>query len=114
MNAINVIKPYRWEGMWVFDDESVGLVKEPFVSGADVMIDVMVEEIADAQTGFRLIFSAKPFPGFSHEFVWKREEFDGNWYYSEQLDTEGWLCPALFKYFDSAPDKIFVKPEAMT
>ena len=40
MNSIFVIKPYRWEGMWVFDDPYVGLVKESFVSGAVTMIDV--------------------------------------------------------------------------
>ncbi len=26
-NSIFVIKPYKWEGMWVFDDPNVGLVK---------------------------------------------------------------------------------------
>ena len=39
-NSIFVIKPYKWEGLWVFDDPAVGLVKEPFVGGADTMIDV--------------------------------------------------------------------------
>jgi len=41
VNAINFIVPYRYEGMWVFDDARVGLDKEPFVSGADDMIDVL-------------------------------------------------------------------------
>jgi len=27
-NAIFVIKPYKWNGMWVFDDERIGLDKE--------------------------------------------------------------------------------------
>jgi hypothetical protein len=31
-NAIFVIKPYKWNGMWVFDDERVGLDKEPFMT----------------------------------------------------------------------------------
>ena len=35
MNAIRAIHPYRHEGLWVFDDEAVGLRQEPFVSGAD-------------------------------------------------------------------------------
>ncbi len=63
-NAIFVIKPYRWEGMWVFDDERVGLVKEPFVGGADTLIDMAVEEkgIEDADRGFLMVFSAGPFP----------------------------------------------------
>ena len=29
-NSIMVFKPYKWEGMWVFDDETTGLVREPF------------------------------------------------------------------------------------
>ena len=59
-NAIFVIKPYKWNGMWVFDDERVGLVKEPFVAGADTMIDTAVElkGISDADDGFLMIFSA--------------------------------------------------------
>ena len=64
MNAINLIVPYRYEGMWVFDDTRVGLDKEPFVSGADTMIDVLVADIPNAQKGFRLLFSATPFPGY--------------------------------------------------
>jgi hypothetical protein len=32
-NSINVIFPYRHEDIWMFDDESIGLVREPFVSG---------------------------------------------------------------------------------
>ena len=68
MNAISVIKPYRWEGMWVFDDPRVELDKEPFVSGADVIIDAMVANIPGAADGFRLIFSGTPFPGAQHEF----------------------------------------------
>jgi hypothetical protein len=63
MNAISVIAPYKYEGMWVFDDDRVGLVKEPFVSGIDTMIDRMVADIPHAANGFLLLFSATPFPG---------------------------------------------------
>ncbi len=112
MNAINVIIPYRWEGMWVFDDVKVDLDKEPFVEGADDIIDLMVADLADAAEGFRLIFSATRFPSAQFEFDWRREEDGGNWYYIEALGREGWLCPALFKYFEQAPQHIYVKVEA--
>jgi hypothetical protein len=49
MNAINLILPFRYEDMWVFDDARVGLDKEPFVSGADKMIDVLVSDIPNAE-----------------------------------------------------------------
>jgi hypothetical protein len=42
---------------------------------------------------------------------WKREEYGGNWYFSSEFKMEGWLCPALFKYFDNAPKEIYVKAE---
>ncbi len=107
MNALIAIYPYKFEGLWVFDDEKVGLVQEPFISGADTIIDRMTADIPDAEQGFRLLFSAGPFPGHMAEFEWRREESGGNWYYSSDLNMEGWLCPALFKYFESAPQKLY-------
>jgi hypothetical protein len=63
-NSIFVIRPYRWNGMWVFDDARVGLDKEPFVAGADTMIDnaVALKGIQHAEQGFLMVFSASPFP----------------------------------------------------
>ncbi len=114
MNAIGVIAPYQYEGMWVFDDPAVGLSREPFVSGIDMMIDRLVAEIPNAQKGFRLVFSAAPFPGYTVKLVWRREEYGGNWYYAPELDTEGWLCPALLRYFDKAPVELYGRAEAKT
>ncbi|HEX2475791.1 MAG TPA: DUF6717 family protein [Lacipirellulaceae bacterium] len=113
MNSLIVIHPYKAHGDWVFDDPNVGLVQEPFVSGADVILDRMVEGIPNAAAGVSIIFSASPFPGSQHEFQWRREDSGGNWYYSSQFDLEGWLCPALFKYFERAPNKLYaqVKPK---
>ena len=111
MNAINVIHPYKHAGRWVFDDEAVGLLREPFVSGADDVIEAMVSSIPDAASGFALIFSAAPFPGHQAVFEWRREEAGGNWYYGPDLRREGWLCPALFKYFEQAPPRIYAKFE---
>src|SRR6266496_3392882 len=103
MNAINVIAPYKHLGMWVFDDPRVGLVQEPFVSGADTMIDRVVAEIPNAESGFVMLFSSSPFPGSQIRLEWHRADSGGNWYYSPQLDLEGWLCPALLRYFEQAP-----------
>jgi len=74
----------------------------------------MVADIPDASSGFTLIFSATPFPGYQAEFERRREEMGGTWYYSAALDMESWLCPALFRYFDAAPEKIYAqfKPKA--
>jgi hypothetical protein len=111
MNSLSFLTPYKYEGLWVFDDESVGLTREPFVLGIDTMLDRLTAEIPHAENGFTLIFSTGPFPGYSAELLWKREEYEGNWYYCPQFQIEGWLCPALFKYFDEAPQKLFAKAE---
>ena len=58
-------------------------------------------------SGFRLLFSGSPFPGYEHELAWVSEEYGGNWYRWRDGNMEGWLCPALFKYFDAAPERIF-------
>ena len=111
MNTLSAIYPYKYQGLWVFDDEKVGLVQEPFVSGADAIIEHWASQIPDAEKGFRLVFSANPFPGFTAQLDWRREEFGGNWYYSRDLTKEGWLCPALLKYFEVAPKSIYARFE---
>ena len=114
-NAINVIKPYKWNGMWVFDDERVDLDKEPFVAGADTMIDKAIEMkgIKNADNGFLLVFSEFPFPDADFEIIWDREESAGN-VYKWRLDDdgeemEGWLCPALNLYYPEAPKKLYLQ-----
>ena len=111
MNALLVIAPYKYQGMWVFDDPAVGLSREPFIAGIDTLIDKAVADIPDAEKGFRAIFSASPFPGANLKLDWRRAESGGNWYYSDQFKMEGWLCPALLKYFPTAPREIYVKIE---
>lgn len=110
-NAMMVIFPYRYESTWVFDDDRVGLLREPFVSGIPEMLDILVKDIPNADRGFKLLFSANPFPGYQAELVWLREEYGGNWYRWESHHKEGWLCPALFKYFTATPPKIYCQAE---
>lgn len=114
-NQIMIIAPYWIEelGAWVFDDPEVGLRQEPFVSGVPEMIDYMVRDIPNARRGFCLLFSAEPFPGWQKRLTRKREEYGGHWYASDDPPMEGWLCPAIFHYFASAPPELYVKAEAI-
>jgi len=75
------------------------------------MIDKLVKDIPNSESGFRLIFSANPFPNYAVELEWLRSEHGGNWYHSKKFEMDGWLCPALFKYFDTAPLKLFGRAE---
>ena len=112
-NALRVIVPYWYEGSWVFDDSAVDLEREPFVLGIPEMIDHLVTDIPDARQGFRLIFSSEAFPGAEIVLIRGREDSGGTWYRLEGTESEGWLCPALFKYFDEAPHRIHAHVEAI-
>ena len=108
-NSIFVIKPYKWQGQWVFDDANVGLVKEPFVAGADTMIDVATVHISNADKGFLAVFSASYFPSAQIVLEWVREDGGGNVYRWSEKAMEGWLCPALLKYFEHPPEKLYIE-----
>jgi hypothetical protein len=77
VSAIRAIHPFRHEGLWVFDDETVELRQEPFVSGADGILDWLAAGIPGAATGFTLLSNAQPFPGAHLECVRQREESGG-------------------------------------
>jgi hypothetical protein len=110
-NALMVIRPYKSGGVWAFDDADAGLLREPFVAGIPEIIEAAVRHIPDAEEGFTLIFSASPFPGQQLELEWLREEYGGNWYRWTATGQEGWLCPALFKYFDTAPRRLYAQAQ---
>ncbi|WP_187168509.1 DUF6717 family protein [Enterococcus faecium] len=111
-NSLFVIAPYWNSSTWVFDDSARGLVREPFVAGVPAVLTDLVSAIPNAKEGFRLTFSASPFPGAKAEFKKLRTESGGTWYQAPD-GREGWLCPALFKYFSAAPERIFVSAEAL-
>lgn len=109
MNSILALHPYKFHGEWVFDDPLTGLVREAFISGIDIMMDRLTEDIPAAHCGFTLLFAATPFPGYQVRLEWLRSEHGGNWYRCQSFEMDGWLCPALFKYFDNAPAEIYVQ-----
>ena len=111
-NSIMIIHPYWKHGTWVFDDETTGLVAEPFVSGIPQIINTLLEKEFDIEAptdNFTARFSATPFPDYTGvlNHIESDEYSIGNWYQYE--DMKGWLCPALFKYFSEAPKQIYVK-----
>jgi hypothetical protein len=110
-NSIMVIAPYYSSGTWMFDDPSVGLRREPFVEGVPEMIDLLVKDIPNAKEGFRLLFSASPFPDYQKKLVRVRPSGSGNYYRFEDSSMEGWVCPAMFRYFKSPPESVYVKAE---
>ena len=114
MNNIMTIVVYRTGATrWASDDPSVGLLREPFVAGADVIISKLVDRYFPRRPQrAKLIFSGAPFPGEIFRLDWHSLDGGGNWYESKDFNMRGWLCPALFKYFDKAPKKIYIRAMA--
>ena len=129
MNQINVIAPYRHLGGWAFDDDATGLLREPFVAGADIAIDKIVNQLEIKGDKIKMTFSASEFPGYDIKLEYLVWDWlgDGDFYcIVDQFDKkdgeiqhwEGdmfilWLCPALLKYFDDAPKESYVKVEEL-
>ena len=69
MNQIFTIRPYLWEGVWVFDDLAVGLVREALISGMPELIRMATTEAGspNPERGFGALFSKDPFPGATVE-----------------------------------------------
>lgn len=115
-NAMMTIFPYCRNGTWMFDDAAKGLQAEPFVCGMSEMITIAADEIPNAEAGIKLTFSADEFPGYQIRLELTKPEMRGNWYRCtggplQLLEEEGWLCPALFKYFPEAPKVIYARAD---
>lgn len=110
-NSIHIISPYRYKGMWVFTDKDVGLFREPFVAGADTVIDMATQSIPSAGRGFTLLFSDHPFPGaqLRLDMAGAGDAVRGNTYHWAEGGVDAWLCPALYKYFSQAPQQIYAE-----
>ena len=106
--TIMTIYPYKYEGLWVFDDPYMRLEKEPFVLRDDDIIDMMVLPLKNADDGLKLLFSKTDFDGSQH-ILTRLFSDDGGWHYlHKDSGMQGWLSPALFKYFNDAPEILYL------
>lgn len=110
-NALYVIHPYRMaSGLWAFDDVTRGLVAEPFVTSASQILDMLANSVGE-RDNVNVVFSDQPFQDHQHVFRLASggdREFGGSVYANDQLGLEGWLCPALLKYFPQPPESLYV------
>jgi len=128
-NILMAIEPYWYEGTWVFNDVSLGFEQEPIEgrfegemgemmdiagitgTGLSEMIDYLVKDIPNARNGFILLFSSEPFAGYQVELIRFLREWSGWYYKAKNYHAEPWLPPTLLRYFDTAPETIYVKAE---
>ena len=113
MNALYAIQPYRDHGVWVFDDQARGLLAEPLVAGIPQLLELALTE-AGLNPGlpFTVLFSDHPFPSHQFALTYEFDEAGGAWY--KRGKQTGWLCAALYKYFDHPPDSLYVRLQAVS
>ena len=100
---------------WVFDDPDVGLVQEPFVAGADEIMDKLTESYSEsARKGFKL-FMREAIPEdvddaiecIHSELIEHGILGRSNYYQCETLGKRIWLCPNLYRYITNTPQIIW-------
>ncbi len=100
------INPYRiGAGMFAFDDPVTGLIREPFIGGANRFLD----KFAGNSNSCVISFSANKIPGYDVKLELQDTDRLAGSNYDDQDGQNVWLCPALFKYFADAPKTIYVK-----
>jgi hypothetical protein len=105
-NSIYTIFPYKKGSVWMFDDERRGILQEPFVAGADTLL----EKLAEGNDKTTVIFSANPFPGHQYKLDYVSGEANaGTYYHSKTHEHDLWLCPVLGVYFDKSPKELFIE-----
>lgn len=116
-NSIYTMQVYYDGGSWVFDNPAVGLIKEPFVAGADEIFDEIahLRAVDPSKAVIDIVFSDVQFPGWELMAEHLGPSMGGDDYsviaseYETLEDHDFWLCPALLKYFSDAPNRIFMR-----
>jgi hypothetical protein len=122
-NSLITVSPYYLNGLWVFDDPNIGLVKEPFVAGADDLIEFVLDKnnlLEEAKkNGFNFIVSNHEFPGanvglllftkfgYGGTFYEVHENSKYNTFKNKEGNNDVWLCPALNLYYSDSPNKLY-------
>jgi len=108
-NSIHRVLVRAVDGLWVYDDPSFGVQEQPFVFGANLILEKMVDRVEGIRDRLNLVFSSIPFPGSEHCLEFVREETEGFVYRWEDEKLQGWMSPSLRNYFPDPPPKIFLQ-----
>lgn len=105
-NAVMTISPYRIEGgMFAFDDPTTGLIREPFIGGANYHLS----KFAGTGNNCTIAFSGNKIPEYNVKLGLMDTHPDNGSNYNDETGRNVWLCPAFFKYFEEAPKNLYVK-----
>ena len=96
---------YRLDGDWYMDDPEKEIVLEELIRGMPEIIEHLVGKRTDR---FMCTFSDRPLPGKSEVLQKDIESEGGCWYMLQGTSLRGWLCPTIFRYFNTVPQVIYL------
>ena len=99
-----IIKPYRSQGAWVFDDPEVEIFSQPLICG----IPGVINKMTNGMEKFTLLFSHTHFPDYTAVML-RMPDADEGWYVFKDTNIKGWIPPAYLKYFSGYPEEIYIK-----
>jgi hypothetical protein len=109
---MQTITIYKENGIWIFDDASKNIEKEPFVGGFSELIDYVLKERgvwAGSHRGIDIEFSLEK--NFDDQIEIKKvEDMGDDWALYEYKDMQGTLCPVTLQYLGKHPDCFFIRP----
>ena len=103
----HTLKPYLYDGRWVFDDHTRRLWAIPLVTRGTEIVDEIIRRAGlPPRRPFRLTFSDREIrePGYRFAVDRVREDAAGHWYRWGGMEC---LCPAMMRYFDAPPTRMY-------
>jgi len=95
---------FRTESGWAYDDPRVPIENEPFVDGAELIIEhLLANPHAD-----RAVLRFSDREEYPHVLEYLEDHAGGATYLLRGTGMKGWLCVHLFDYFDTPPKRISI------
>jgi hypothetical protein len=70
-----------------------------------------LRDIPDAERGFLLSLSARPFSGYSDKLSLRRANDHGGLYYSDAMGIEFWMSRDLLRQYRRNPTEIYLRAD---
>jgi len=99
-----IIRPYKNENGWFFNDYNLGIFDEGLTCGTPEVIRRLCS-IAKLNDSYAIAFSDRMVG--KHYLNYVNPERDGSQYYWSEQDMFCWFCPTLLRYFKKPPEIIW-------
>lgn len=107
----------RTKDIWVFDHEHQNTVEEPLCNGTEIVLDeyfqLDMNRSPEEGDKLRIVVCLEPFQDYDTELQLEETDEYGSTYLDTELYEKVWLCPWLQSFFESVPEKLYVKVDAV-